>query len=290
MRRRLQGGRWPGHELHSSCCSRPGRLRTCVVRAPGRRSPAAHCPTPFCRLPPAGPQAKYLLLQPPDLERLLARVRADTRANPPLGYEPADAADAVAARMKAEVDAGAAAAAAGGVFDAVVHNDAEVGCGVGHGACDACPDCCLCGARSSQTVHRTSATCPFPAAPGRTPPVRWHAWRKRSKRCTPHSCPRPWCGATAARCGTLRRVFTAANRCASRCWALRAAASRRSASCWQLGAGGSRRAVLPAVLRAAGQDLASSGAACSVACCQAGPAPRLPAPGAACKAVRWLIW
>ena len=101
---------------------------------PGQRR-NAHWPTPWsvdrggCQLlqpptPPTAPQANYILLRPPSLETLQQRLRREVLSNPPLGYEPQAAADAVCGQAAAEVAAGEAAA---GAFNAVVTVDPEVG-------------------------------------------------------------------------------------------------------------------------------------------------------------------
>jgi hypothetical protein len=64
-------------------------------------------------------------LQPSSLEALQARITAEFLANPPLHYEPDEAAAAAAARAAGEV---AAALRAAGLFDAVITHDAEVWC------------------------------------------------------------------------------------------------------------------------------------------------------------------
>jgi hypothetical protein len=59
------------------------------------------------------------------LEALKRRLRRDVLANPPLGYDPGVAADAVWAQAEAEVAASQAADEAG-AFDAAVTVDPEV--------------------------------------------------------------------------------------------------------------------------------------------------------------------
>lgn len=64
-----------------------------------------------------------MLLQPSCFEALQRRLRRDVLANPPLGYDPDAAADAVCAQAAAEIAAGQAQQ---GLFDATVDIDAEV--------------------------------------------------------------------------------------------------------------------------------------------------------------------
>lgn len=68
-------------------------------------------------------QASYLYLQPHSLEALQARIKAEILANPPLLYEPEEAAAKAAAEAVKEAEA---AAAKSELFEAVVPLDQKV--------------------------------------------------------------------------------------------------------------------------------------------------------------------
>lgn len=68
-------------------------------------------------------QATYLYLQPHSVEALQARIRAEILANPPLLYEPDEAATKAAAETAQEAEA---AASKPQLFDAVVPLDPQV--------------------------------------------------------------------------------------------------------------------------------------------------------------------
>lgn len=68
-------------------------------------------------------QASYLYLQPHSLEALQARITAEIMANPPLHYEPEEAAAKAAAEA---VQQARAAAARPELFDALVSLDPQV--------------------------------------------------------------------------------------------------------------------------------------------------------------------
>jgi hypothetical protein len=69
-------------------------------------------------------QAKFLCLRPDDVDQLRSKVTKDTLENPPLGYEPAAAAELACKEAVTEVAAGEAAAAH---FDGVLNLDSAVG-------------------------------------------------------------------------------------------------------------------------------------------------------------------
>lgn len=71
----------------------------------------------------ASTQASYLYLQPHCLEALEARITAEMLANPPLYYEPEEAAAKAAAEAVREAQDAAAQA---GLFDAMVPLDPQV--------------------------------------------------------------------------------------------------------------------------------------------------------------------